>query len=92
MHMLQEIKNCICHQVKYGKYLFRVASHFSNENSKTIHEHFKNISILFKNTSDIENIITMDLKVFLKELNLITTKDKHKYQQEHNYESLSIIK
>ena len=50
-------------------------------------EHFKNISILFKNTSNIENIITIDLKV-----DLIITKDKYKYQQEQNYESLSIIK
>ena len=32
------------------------------------------------------------LKVFLKKLNLIITKDKYKYQQEQNYKSLSIIK
>ena len=32
------------------------------------------------------------MKVFLKKLNLITTKDKYKYQQEQNYESISIIK
>ena len=70
----------------------RVASDISNENSRTIQEHFKNISILFKNTSDVENIITIDLKVFLKKLNLIITKDKYKYQQEQNYKSLSIIK
>ena len=48
--------------------------------------------MLFKNTSDVENIITIDLKVFLKKLNLIITKDKYKHQQEQNYESLSIIK
>ena len=35
----------------------RVASDFCNENSITIQEHFKNISILSKNISDIENII-----------------------------------
>ena len=70
----------------------RVASDFWSENSRTIQEHFKNISVLFKNTSDVENIITIDLKVFLKKLNLIITKDKYKYQQEQNYESLSIIK
>ena len=70
----------------------RVASDFWNENSTTIQEHFKNISIPFKNTSDVENIIAIDLKVFLKKLNLIITKDKYKYQQEQNYESLSIIK
>ena len=40
----------------------------------------------------VENIITIDFKVFLKKLNLIITKDKYKYQQEQNYESLSIIK
>ena len=34
-----------------------------NENSRTIQEHFKNISIIFKNTSDVKNIITID---FLK--------------------------
>ena len=65
----------------------RVASNFWNENSRTIQEHFKNISILFKNTSNVENIITIDLKVFLKKLNLIITKDKYRYQQEQNYES-----
>ena len=32
-----------------------------------------NISILFKNTSEVENIIIIDLKVFLKKLNLIIT-------------------
>ena len=69
-----------------------MAINFWNENSRTIQEHFKNISILFKNTSDVENIITIDLKVFLKKLNLIITKDKYKYQQEQNYKSLSIIK
>ena len=67
--------------------MIRVASDFLNENSRKIHEHFKNISILFKNTSDIENIITIDLKVFLKKLNFIINSD----QQEQNYESLSII-
>ena len=72
--------------------LIRVASNFCSENSRRIQEHFKNISILFKNTSDVENIITIDLEVFLKKLNLIITKDKHKYQQEQNYKSLSIIK
>ena len=69
-----------------------VGSDFWNENSRTILEHFKNISILFNNTSDIENITTIDLKVFLKKLNLIITKDKYKYQQEQIYESLVIIK
>ena len=67
--------------------MIRVANDFLNENSRKIHEHFKNISILFKNTSDIENIITIDLKVFLKKLNFIINSD----QQEQNYESLSII-
>ena len=33
-----------------------------------IQEHFKNISILFKNISDVENITTIDSKVFLKSL------------------------
>ena len=55
-----------------------MASDFWNENSRTIQEHFKNISILFKNINDVENIITIDLKVFLKKLNLIITKDKIK--------------
>ena len=77
---------------KWKKWHIRAASNFCNENSRTIQEHFKNISILFKNTSDVENIITIDLKVFLKKLNLIITKDKYKYQQEQNYKSLSIIK
>ena len=54
----------------------RVASDFCNENSRTIQEHFKNISILFKNISDVENIIAIDLKVFFKKLSLIITKDK----------------
>ena len=54
----------------------RVAIDFYNENSGAIQEHFKNISILFKNISNVENIITIDLKVFLKKLNLIITKDK----------------
>ena len=70
----------------------RVASHFWNKNSRTIQGHFKNISMLFKNTSGVENIITIDLKVFFKKPNLIITKDKYTYQQEQNYESLSIIK
>ena len=47
--------------------------------SRTFQEHFKNISMLFKNTSDVENIITIDLRGFLKKLNLIITKDKYKY-------------
>ena len=54
----------------------RVARDFCNENSRTIQEHFKNISILFKNISDVENIITIDLKVFFKKLNLIIAQDK----------------
>ena len=54
----------------------RVAIHFYNENSGAIQEHFKNISILFKNISNVENIITIDLKAFLKKLNLIITKGK----------------
>ena len=70
----------------------RVASGFWNENPWTIQEHFKNIAILFKNMDIVENVITIDFKVFLKKLNLIITKDKYKYQQEQNYESLSIIK
>ena len=41
-----------------------------------IQEQFKNISLLFQNISDVENIITIDLKVLLKKLNLIITKDK----------------
>ena len=57
-----------------------------------IQEQFKNISILFKNISDVENIITIDLKVFLKKFNLIITKDKSHEIQMSNYESLSIIK
>ena len=48
--------------------------------------------MLFKNTSGVENIITIDLKVFFKKPDLIITKDKYTYQQEQNYESLSIIK
>ena len=59
----------------------RVASDFCNENSRTIQEHFKNISILFKNISDVENIITIDLKVFFKKLSLIITKDKSRETQ-----------
>ena len=43
---------------------FRVASDFCNGNSGTKQEHFKNISILFKNIGNIENIITTDLKGF----------------------------
>ena len=59
----------------------RVASDFCNENLRAIQEHFKNISILLKNISDIENITTIGLKVFFKDLNLIITKDKsHKIQ------------
>ena len=54
----------------------RVAIHFYNENSGAIQEHFKNISILFKNISNVENIITIDLKAFFKKLNLIITKGK----------------
>ena len=65
-------------------------SDFWNKNSRTIT--FKKQINTFKSTSDIENIITIDLKVFLKKLNLTITKDKHKYQQEQNYESLSTIK
>ena len=75
-----------------GLYIRRVASNFGNENSRTIQEHFTNISILFNNASEVENIITIDLKGFLKKLNLIITTDKCKYQQGQNYESLSIIK
>ena len=57
-----------------------------------IQEQFKNMLILFKNTSDVENVIAIDLKVFSKNFNVIITKDKYKYQQEQNYESLCIIK
>ena len=46
----------------------KVAADFCYENSRTIQEHFKNISILFKNISNIENIITIDLTVALKSL------------------------
>ena len=46
--------------------------HWKFKNSRI----FQNMSILFKNISDGENIITIDLKVFLKKLNLIITKDK----------------
>ena len=42
----------------------------------TIQERFKNISILFKNITEVENIIATDLKDFLKKLNFIITKDK----------------
>ena len=41
-------------------------------NSRTFQEHI----ILFKNISDVENIIAIDLKGFFKKLNLIITKDK----------------
>ena len=37
----------------------RVASDFWNENSRKIQENFKTISILFKNKSNVENIITL---------------------------------
>ena len=57
-----------------------------------IQEQFKNISTLFENTSDVGNIITIDLKDFFKKLNHIITKDKYKYQQQQNYEYLSIVK
>ena len=57
-----------------------------------IQEHFKKISILFKNTSNVEIIITIDLKFFSKKLDLRITKDKYKYQHEQTYESLTIIK
>ena len=73
-----------------------MASDFWNENSRTTQEHFKNISILFKNISDVENTITIDLKGFFKKkLNLVVTKKKsHEIQisQEQNYENLSITK
>ena len=42
-----------------------VTSDFRNENARTVQENFKTISILFKNTSDVQNI-TIDLKVFFK--------------------------
>ena len=42
-----------------------VTSDFRNENARTIQENIKTISILFKNTSDVQNI-TIDLKVFFK--------------------------
>ena len=51
--------------------------------------------MLFNNISNIENIITIDLKVSFKKLNLIITKDKsHEIQisKEQNYQSLTIIK
>ena len=37
-----------------GLYIRRVASNFGNENSRTIQEHFTNISILFKNASEVK--------------------------------------
>ena len=52
-----------------------------------IQEQFKNISILFKNISDVENIITIDLKVFLKKFNLVITKDKSHEIQMSNCKS-----
>ena len=55
-------------------------------------EHLKNILILSKNTSNNKNTITIDLKDFLKKLNLIITSNKYKHQQEQNYKSFSIIK
>ena len=58
-----------------------------------IQEQFKNISILFKNTSEQKCYNKLKIlynKVFLKKLNLIITKDKYKYQEEQNYESLSM--
>ena len=72
-----------------------MVSDFLNTNSRAIQEHFKNISILFKCISDIENITTIDLK-FLKKKKMKykyqQIQMKYKYQQEQNYESLSIIK
>ena len=65
-------------------------SHFPN--FCYIHIMSTQCCVLFKNTSDVENI-TIDLKGFLKKLKLIIIKDdKYKHQQEQNYESLSIIK
>ena len=55
-------------------------------------EQLKNILILSKNTSNNENTIKIDLKVFLKMLNLIITNNKYNYQQEQNYKISSIIK
>ena len=52
---------------------YRVASDFCNKNSRTIQEHFKNTSIIFKNISNVENIISIGLRLFLKKPN---TKDK----------------
>ena len=44
-------------------------------NSRTFQEHFKNISILFKNISDVENIVIIDffscLQLCRKKTNLI---------------------
>ena len=75
----------------HGRIILRVASDIWNENSRTIQDHFKNISILFKNTNDVENIIAADFNFFLKKLVLIISKGKCKYQQEQNYEILSIV-
>ena len=82
MFLLLNCKSSICSwDVQIFVIFPRVASDFCNENSRTIQEHFKNISILFKNISDVENIIAIDLKVFFKKLSLIITKDKsHKTQ------------
>ena len=41
-----------------------LASDFWNENSRTIQEHLNNISNFFKNKRDVQNIITIDFKVF----------------------------
>ena len=72
--------------------LYVGASIPKDKTKNKIQEQFKNILILFKNTSDVENVIAIDLKVFSKKFNVIITKDKYKYQQEQNYESLCIIK
>ena len=55
---------CSCH-IQIFVIFSWVASEFCNEDSRTIQEHLKNISILFKNTSDVENV-TIDLKVFFQ--------------------------
>ena len=82
MFLLLNCKSSICSwDVQIFVIFPRVASDFCNENSRTIQEHFKNLIILFKNISDVENIITIDLKVFFKKLSLIITKDKSRETQ-----------
>ena len=68
-----------------------MASDFLNE----IQKQFKNISKTYQYYQEHKRrwkYYNNRFEGFLKKLNLIITKNKYKYQQEQNYDSLSIIK